>query len=182
MEVDLKQLRDIIREENASSHAETRQQFVVVAEGMRREFVEVELKQALDTIREENASSHVETRRQLVEVADRLRHEFVEVALKQAIDTLREESASSHVETRQHFDVVAEGMRHELQIIAEGVILLNEKLDTVATDLDTRVTRLEVASSSRGSQERRAVDFRRQDAAGPAAWKAALRPHYRDAR
>src|SRR5260221_6946108 len=37
MESDVKQLLDAIREENASAHAETRQQFVVIAEGLRHE-------------------------------------------------------------------------------------------------------------------------------------------------
>lgn len=109
--------------------------------------MEVDLKELLDTIREENASSHEETRRQFAVVADAKRREIVEVDLKPALDTIREENASSHEETRKHFVVVAEGMRHELQIVAEGVTMLNEKLDRIASDLDARVTKLEVAPS-----------------------------------
>src|SRR5258708_34198577 len=37
MESDVKQLLDSIREENASAHAETRKQFVVIADGLRNE-------------------------------------------------------------------------------------------------------------------------------------------------
>ena len=37
MDSDVKQLLDSIREENASAHAETRQQFVVIAEGLSHE-------------------------------------------------------------------------------------------------------------------------------------------------
>ena len=102
MEVDLKQLRDIIREENASSHEETRQQFVVVADGIRREFVVL---------------------------VDGVRREFV---------------------------VITEELRHEIQTVAEGVTMMNEKieridakLDGIASDHEARITRLETAASRR---------------------------------
>jgi uncharacterized membrane protein len=151
MEVDLKQLLDTIREENASSHAETRQQFVAVAEGIRREFAEVELKQALDTIREENTSSHAETRRQVVVVAEGTRHEFVVVA-----DGIRREFVVVADGLRHEFVVITEGLRHEIQTVAEGVTVMNERLeridaknDGIASDHDARITRLEADASRR---------------------------------
>jgi hypothetical protein len=32
-------------------------------------------------------------------------------------------------EVKRHFDVVAEGLEHKIQLVAEGVANLNEKLD-----------------------------------------------------
>ncbi len=67
MEGDLKGILDAIREENASAHVETRGQFEVIAEGLRRE---------LQTV----ASAHGETCRHFDVVAEGLRREIQLVA------------------------------------------------------------------------------------------------------
>jgi hypothetical protein len=67
--------------------------------------------------------------------------------LKRFLDT-------NALETRRHFDIIAEGSRHQIQAVAEGVNMNGEKIDRldakleqISSDLDARITRLEVASS-----------------------------------
>ena len=74
--------------------------------------------------------------------------------LKGLLEIMRQENGAAHVETRHQFEVIAEGLRHELRIVAEGVTMnteqlhrLETKVDRLASDLDTRVTHLEAASS-----------------------------------
>ena len=76
--------------------------------------------------------------------------------LRQVLEAMRQENTAAHAETRRHFDIVAEDLRHELRIVAEGVGSLSERIDRldahiaqVTENLDTRVTRLEAASSRR---------------------------------
>ena len=35
-------------------------------------------------------------------------------------------------EIKRHFDVVAEGLEHKIQLVAEGVATLNDKLDAMS--------------------------------------------------
>ena len=68
---------------------------------------------------------------ELVEYLDRrfneLRHEF------------RHEITTSAAETRRHFDVVAEQMMGKLQLVAEGVIAVDQKVDRRFLHLEARI-------------------------------------------
>jgi hypothetical protein len=41
---------------------------------------------------------------------------------------MREQNAAAHADTRRHFEVLTEGTRQEIQLVAESVLHLNEKL------------------------------------------------------
>ena len=103
---ELKGLFELVRQENAAAHAETRRQ-----------------------LREENAAAHAETRREM-----------------------REENAAAHEETRRYIDqkvaenrdffqVLNEGTRHDIGLVAEKVVRLDEKLDSVKIELEERMER-----------------------------------------
>jgi hypothetical protein len=77
-------------------------------------------------------------------------------AIRQEIAAVREENITMHAQTRRHFDVALEAARHETQLVAERVGGLTERINDldvkfteIATDLDRRVVRLEIASSKR---------------------------------
>jgi phage host-nuclease inhibitor protein Gam len=53
--------------------------------------------------------------------------------------TLRQEVRDTAAETRRHFDVVAEHLRHDIRGIAEGVIVLSERVDRLGTGLRTEI-------------------------------------------
>lgn len=74
--------------------------------------------------------------------------------LSEGLQETRQHFGVVTAETRRHFDIVAEGLRHQIQTVAEGVNMngekierLDAKLEQISSDLDTRITRLEVASS-----------------------------------
>ncbi len=48
---------------------------------------------------------------------------------------LRTELATSAAETRRHFDVVAEQLMGKIQLVGEGVIGLDQKVDRLATEM-----------------------------------------------
>jgi predicted nuclease with TOPRIM domain len=50
-------------------------------------------------------------------------------------EALRQEVRDTAAETRRHFDVVAEYLRHDIRGIAEGVIVLSERVDRLDTGL-----------------------------------------------
>lgn len=56
--------------------------------------------------------------------------------LKRLFDSMRQENAAAHSETRRHFDVVTEGTRREIQLVAESVLLLSEKLARTDEKID----------------------------------------------
>ena len=45
--------------------------------------------------------------------------------------TLRQEIREEGIDTRRHFDVIAESLRDDIRIIAEGLIALDTKVDTI---------------------------------------------------
>lgn len=127
MDDDLKQVLDAIREENAAAHDETRRRF--------------------DTAQVENASAHAETRRRV---------ETVQAEMLTKFETAQVENAAAHAETRRQMGVLAEAAQYKLDLVVERVLSNGEKIDQldakfgqITSDLDTRVTRLEVASSRR---------------------------------
>jgi hypothetical protein len=48
--------------------------------------------------------------------------------LKRLFDSMRHENAAAHSDTRRHFEVLAEGTRKDIQLVAESVVRLSEKL------------------------------------------------------
>lgn len=56
---------------------------------------------------------------------------------------LREEIARSAAETRRHFDVVVEHFTSTLQLVAEGVTMVDEKVDRLRAEMEQRFDRVE---------------------------------------
>lgn len=50
---------------------------------------------------------------------------------------------TSAVETRRHFDVVAEHFMSKLQLVAEGVAMVDQKVDRLRVDMDRRFDQVE---------------------------------------
>lgn len=48
--------------------------------------------------------------------------------LKRFFESMSQENAAAHSDTRRHFEVLTEGTRKDIQIVAESVLHLNEKL------------------------------------------------------
>ncbi len=66
-----------------------------------------------------------------------LRGEFG--TLRGEFGALRQEMRDTAAETRRHFDVVAESLRHDIRGIAEGVIVLSERVDRLDSGLRTEM-------------------------------------------
>jgi uncharacterized protein YceH (UPF0502 family) len=49
--------------------------------------------------------------------------------LKGLFDAMRKENTAAHVETRRHFDVSVERVEKKVQLVAEAVAQLDDKLD-----------------------------------------------------
>lgn len=62
-------------------------------------------------------------------------------ALQRENAGMREENAAAHADTRRHFEVLTEGTRKDIQLVAESVGLLSDKLDRTATRLDEKIDR-----------------------------------------
>ena len=84
--------------------------------------------------------------RELIEYLDRFRGELRE-ELRQGLISLREalrtEIASGQAETRRHFDVVAEGLMGRIQLVGEGVIGVDQKVDRLATEMQAEFQRVD---------------------------------------
>ena len=61
--------------------------------------------------------------------------------LKRLFESMRQENAAAHSNTRRHFEVLTEGTRKDIQIVAESVLLLREKLDRTETALHEKIDR-----------------------------------------
>ena len=64
------------------------------------------------------------------ELLDYLERRFNEVR-----HDFRHEITASAAETRRHFDVVAEQLMGKLQLVAEGIIAVDQKVDRLATEM-----------------------------------------------
>jgi len=73
---------------------------------------------------------------------DRLRGDLEQKIEVTRVD-LREEIARSAAETRRHFDVVAEHFMSRLQLVAEGVAMVDEKVDRFRGDMEQRFDQVE---------------------------------------
>jgi len=78
-------------------------------------------------IRGEIAASAAETRTTL--------REEIAASAAETRTTLREEIAASAAETRRHFDVVAERLMNKIQLVGEGVIGVDQKVDRLAVEM-----------------------------------------------
>jgi len=83
------------------------------------------------------------------EITDELRAEIAASASAVRSD-LRAEIAASAAETRRHFDVVADRLMDTIQLVGEGVITVDQKLDRFRGEVaeefqrvDRRLLRLE---------------------------------------
>lgn len=67
-------------------------------------------------------------------------------ALREDVTAIREENAAAHAETRRDsrevaaenrrlFEITTEGLRHEIRLVAEKVMLVDEKLDRESADI-----------------------------------------------
>lgn len=97
---------------------ELREQF----ESLRQENASA-LAGAVQILRQENAAAHAETRQ----------------VLRQEISDTRRILGEENLETRRHTEVLIEATRHDLQLVAEAVSILDEKLDRTATDIRTEM-------------------------------------------
>ena len=102
--------------------------------------VDPELVAYLDRRFDEFRQEHV-SRREFDEFRTEVRAEFADVRLEMRSGfadvraDLRREIAESAAETRRHFDVVAKSLRSTIQLIAEGVLTVDRKLDRFADEV-----------------------------------------------
>lgn len=114
---ELRQLFDTVRQENAAAHEETRRlirEESAAAHGETRRILREEIThgdaETRTVLREENAAAHEETRR-----------------------ILREEITQGDAETRRYTKTLFDATQHDIQLVAEAVAILDEKLDRTAT-------------------------------------------------
>lgn len=95
-------------------------------------------------------ATRTELRAEITASAEATRSELrSEIAASKA--ELREEISRSAAETRRHFDVVMERVVSRVQLVAEGVAMVDQKVDRLRGDMvegfervDRRLLRLEV--------------------------------------
>ena len=56
---------------------------------------------------------------------------------------VRGDIAASAAETRRHFDVVAEQLMGKIQLVAEGVIAVDQKVDRLGSEMRTKFQRVD---------------------------------------
>ena len=61
--------------------------------------------------------------------------EYLDRRFNEVRNEFRHEITASAVETRRRFDVVAEQLMGKLELVAEGVIAVDEKVDRLATEM-----------------------------------------------
>jgi hypothetical protein len=105
-----------------------------------------ELRQLFDTVRRENAAAHDETRRLIREESAaghgetrRILREESTVAHAETRRILRDEITQGDAETRRYTKVLFEATQHDIQLVAEAVAILDEKLDRTATAIRTEM-------------------------------------------
>ena len=90
-----------------------------------------ELRQLFDTVRQENAAAHEETRRLIREESAAAHGETRRI--------LREEITQGDAETRRYTKTLVDATQHDIQLVAEAVAILDEKLDRTATAIRTEM-------------------------------------------
>jgi len=97
------------------------------------------LDRRFDEFRQEHVSRtefnefRTEVRVEFADVRLEMRSGFADVRAEFA--QFRREIVESAAETRRHFDVVAESLRSTIQLIAEGVLTVDRKLDRFADEV-----------------------------------------------
>ena len=61
--------------------------------------------------------------------------EYLDRRFNEVRNDFRHEITGSAAKTRRHFDVVAEQLMGKLQLVAEGVIAVDQKVDRLATEM-----------------------------------------------
>ena len=72
---------------------------------------------------------------------DRLRSDLerkIESSSAEVRQDLREEIGRTAVETRRHFDVVMEHVMSRVQLVAEGVAMVDQKVDRLRGEMEQR--------------------------------------------
>lgn len=126
--------------------------------------MDAELKEYLDTMRremrEENTSMFEAMRQENAANLEAMRQENAA-----NLEAMRQENVAQHAETRRHSEVVGEHLRSEIQQVAEGVMMVGERVDRLerrVTGVEARLDRLtlevrlgfsEVRSSMRDSYD-----------------------------
>jgi phage-related minor tail protein len=97
-----------------------------------------EEKRFLEQIQKQNEDAHIETRRQAAEIAQGIEQRFDARAgaLEQRFDTLEQRFDEVSREMRRHFDTVAEATRAEIQLLAESLLHLNQKIEANSVKID----------------------------------------------
>ena len=98
--------------------------------------VDPELAAYLDGRFDEARQEHV-SRTEFGDFRTEVRAEFADVRaeFRAGFVELRREMAESAAETRRHFDVVVESLRSMVQLIAEGVLTVDRKIDRFADEV-----------------------------------------------
>jgi len=107
-------------------------------------------KRFLEQIQKENESAHAETRRQFAEFAQAIQQRFDETTA--AIEQRFEETSRL---MRRHFDTVYEATRGEIQLVAESVLHLNQKVDVNSAKIDQLAADNEVFRAAFANVDRR---------------------------
>ena len=88
--------------------------------------------------------------RRFTELKSELRSELKSELKSELLPDIRAEIAASAAETRRHFDVVADRLMDKIQLVGEGVIGVDQKLDRFRGEVadefrrvDRRLLRLE---------------------------------------
>jgi hypothetical protein len=128
----LNAMRDEFLGELRKETSGLRQEFGAFREETRNEFA---------AVRQEFGELRKETRQEFGELRKETRQEFGELRkeTRQEFAAVRQENAALHVETRRHFDMTIEDVKHEVQLVAESVLRLDEKLTARMDETDKRI-------------------------------------------
>ncbi len=120
---------------------------------MDRDARDPSLNEVCQELRQEIQASATELRQEIQGSAAEVRRELREEIHASAAEVrreLREDIHASAAETRRHFDVVAEGMLSKVQLVAEGLVAVDEKIERFHDEVrrefkkvDRRLLRLE---------------------------------------
>ena len=153
----LAELRQELRVEIQASAAETRQQ-IQASEERTRQHIEA----AEERSRRYADAQTADTRQHIEAAEDRTRQhvDAVTAELRGRVDTFEATVRQHSDDARRHFDVVAEGLMSKIELVAEGVVGLDQKMERFRADVrdefskvDRRLLRLE-ARVIRGPRRR----------------------------
>jgi len=99
--------------------------------------VDEELRRMLESLHGEFAAVRQEMRGELAAMRQELHGELTAMRqeMKQEFAAVRQENAAAHVETRHEFNIVVERMDRGFDLLAEGTLNIDQKLDREASDI-----------------------------------------------